>query len=491
MKKSILVLGMLMLTAGSSVLWQSCKKKSDDKVGSTATGYALSIQSGARSVDPGQTLNYSAVLVDVNGNVTTPANVSWSVSNSLGSFSGGTFTPSNLGSGTITATATVNGATLTAKVPVGVYLPAVFTVVPSAIIWSTNSGTIGLINVYLGTGSISNYSYTSTNSGIASVDGSGIVTFHATGECIITVTANGITGNNKVNIPVLVVGAPTITLPVTRVTVNPAGIDLFRGETATLAAKAFNGSNAEVSSSFTWVSQDPSIATVDASGKVTALQLGNTVITAAANGIVGQAEVQVLPDTTLIVTPFMASISPGGTKQFTAQAYSVNHTSKALSAIAMPAGLTWMVPITGIPIFDIATVNSTGLVTMSSSATMGLSTVVLASVASPTIGEGGALVMVSDCNCGTTTPGVTNITVSTGATLSLSLTGGPSVVSAQALDAGNNPVSGATITMCSDNIAVCAVDSSSGSLIPTSPGTAVITLCNGSVQTTITVTVTL
>ena len=98
--------------------------------------------------------------------------------------------------------------------------------------------------------------------------------------------------------------------------------------------------------------------------------------------------------------------------------------------------------------------------------------------------------MVSDCNCGTTTAGVDHINLPGGNTMNASITGGPVTVNAVAVDAGNNPVSGATIHLCTDNMAVCNVDNSTGQIIPSSPGTAVITVCNGGVSTTITVTVT-
>ncbi len=363
--------------------------------------------------------------------------------------------------------------------------------VPSAVIWTTNAGTIPLTSVYLGTGTVSGYTYSSSKTDVASVDASGNITFNATGECVITVTANGISENNKVYIPVLVVGMPTATLPVVRVAVNPAGKELFRNETSAFTAKAYNSSNAEVSATFTWVSQDPAIATVDANGTVTAKSLGKTVITATTSGICGQAEVNVLPDTTIIVTPIMASLSPGSTKQFNAQAYAVNKTTKMLNPIAMPAGLAWEVPTTGLPIFDIASVSATGLVTMSSSATVGLSTVVIAHVSSPTIEEGAGLVMVSTCNCGTTTPGVHHINVSGGTTINISLMAGPHTISAQAVDAGGNPVSGASISLCSDNMAVCNVDATNSTIIPSGPGTAIVTVCNGSVSVEITVNVTM
>jgi hypothetical protein len=492
MKKTIAILG-IALTAVFTTTWQSCKKKTNDNNNnvSISTPAALSIQSGARTIEPGSSMTYDAVLVDSKGNTSAATGVTWSVNNSLGKFNGGLFTPSGSGSGTITATAVVDGKTLTAQVAVGVYLPAVFTVVPSAIVWTTNAGTIPLTTVYLGTGTVSSYSYASNNTSIASVDGSGNVTFNGTGECIITVTANGLSGNNKVYIPVLVVGMPTATLPVVRVAVNPAGAEMFRGETASFSAKAYNSSNGEVSATFTWASQDPGVATIDATGKVTAVKLGKTIITATASGITGQAEVDVLPDTAIIVTPIMASIAPNGTKKFTAQAYAVNHSNRTLNAITMPAGLKWTIPTTGIPIFDIASVNDTGLVTMNSSATVGLSTVVVASVSSLTVAEGAGLVMVSDCNCGTTTPGVSRIDVTSGTNLNLKVGGMPLTVTAQAVDAGNNAVPGATLMFCSDNMAVCTVDASSNTIIPTGVGTAVVTICNGGVQTTITVNVTL
>jgi hypothetical protein len=489
MKKAQLFIAFFLL---GLAVFSACKKKNDSG-GSSGGGSAsaLVIQTGAQTIAPGGTLTYSALIVDSKGNTSPATGVTWSVNNSLGSFAGGVFTPSGSGSGTVTASATVDGKVLTAQVPVGIYLPAVFTVIPSAIIWTTNAGTIPLTTVYLGTGTVTGYTYSSSNTSIASVDASGTVSFNATGECVITVTANGLSDNNKVYVPVLVMGMPTETLPVVRVAVNPAGVEIFRNETVTFSAKAFNSSNAEVSSTFTWASQHPEIATVDGTGKVTAMSLGKTIITATTSGITGQAEVDVLPDTTIIVTPITASLAPNGTKQFTATAYAVNHSTKTLNAIAMPAGLTWEIPTTGIPIFDIASVSATGLVTMHSSATVGLSTVVIAHVSSPTIDEGAGLIVVSDCNCGTATPGVDHIVVATGATLNISLSGGPVVVNAQAVDASGNPVSGATINLCSDNMAVCNPDNTTGSLIPAGPGTAIVTVCNGGIATTITVTVTL
>ncbi len=490
MKKTLTILGLLAVAFATTFTWQSCKKS--DSGSSSSSDVALFIQSGAVNLEPGQAMPYTAVIVNGKGETTPAANATWTVTGdggaSIGAFSGNVFTGSGTGFGTVTAKVTTGGKELSATVPVGVYTPALFTVVPSAIVWTTGAGTIPLQPVYIGTSTITGYSYSSSNPSVATVSSTGEVSFLAAGSCLITVTGNGLSANNKVYIPVMVVGMPPITLPVTRVTVTPGGSSIFRGDNVTLSAKAFNVSGNEVSSTFTWASQDPSVATVDASGKVTALQLGSTVITATAKGVVGQAEVQVLPDTAIIVTPYMASIAPDGYKQLVAKAYTVDHSSKAVSEITMPAGLKWEVPYTG-GFFDIATVDeNTGMVHMkATSTTPFMSTIVIAHVTSPTIDPGVAVISVSDCDCGTKAAGVTHI--SAPASVNLNITGGPQAVSAQALDASNNPVAGAVLKFCSDNMTVCTVDATTNQLIPVSPGNAIITVCNGDVQTTISVTV--
>lgn len=493
MKKTLTILGLLLLTATTTTLWQSCKKSSSNSTSSSGV-VALSIQTGAQTILPGGSLPYSAVLVDKSGKTSTPSSITWSIASvggsSIGSFSGSTFTATGTGYGTITASTTVNGTTLTASVPVGIYAPTVFAVVPSAVIWTTGAGTIPLTPVYIGTGTTS-YGYTSSDATIASVDASGVITFNKTGSCVITVTASGLMGNPSVQVPVLVVGMPSVSLPVVRVAVNPAAAQIFRNENTTLTATAYDGSGAQVSGSATWAVQDASIASVDQSGKVTGLSLGKTVVTATISGITGQAEVDVLPDTAIIVTPFWASLAPSATKQFTATTYKVNHSDKSLSIITPNPTLNWTIPTYGIPVFDIATVSSTGLVTMKSTATLGLATFVMAAASSPTIEPGVAMLSVSDCNCGTTTPGVTHIGLTSPTTVNLSLMTNPTAnIIAAALDATNTPVTGATLTYCTDNMAACAVDAS-GTITATGPGSAIVTICNGGVSTTITVNVTL
>jgi uncharacterized protein YjdB len=493
-KISVLMLGIL---SAISLAWYGCSKSSSNSNG-TSGAVALTIQTSGRSVAPGTSIPFTAVLVDSKGNTSTPTNVTWSAAGSsgtaVGSFNGNVFTATNLGYGTVTASCVVNGTTLTASTVIGVASPGIFVVGPSAIIWTVGAGAIPLTPVYLGTGSTT-YSYSSSDATIASVDNMGMVTCNKVGECVINVKADGLTGTPTVQVPVLVIGAPSVTLPVSRISVTPNSNQIFKGETATLTAKAYDMNGTSVSATFNWSVDDATVATVDQTGKVTALKLGNTMVTATASGVTGQAEINVLPDTTVIVTPFWSTIAAGGTQQFTDTVYTVNHATRKLTPISGFSGVTWSIPTYGEPLVDslfgAATVNSSGLVSVKSSATPGISTFVLATTSSPSIGAGVGMITVAiggACNCGTLTAGVTGITGVPASAVNLNMSGFPNGNTYQ-INAQTN-ITGAPLTYCSNSTTVCSVDAS-GMVTAISPGTATITVCNGTVSVNFTVNVAL
>ncbi|MBW8051945.1 MAG: hypothetical protein FVQ77_16720 [Cytophagales bacterium] len=105
---------------------------------------------------------------------------------------------------------------------------------------------------------------------------------------------------------------------------------------------------------------------------------------------------------------------------------------------------------------------------------------------SPTA-AGAAIITVgigSPCICGADDPNVTNITVSN-TTINLSLSIGPFT---DQINATTSPGTG-TLVYCSDNELIATVDFT-GAVAATGPGTAIITVCAGSVSTTVTVNVT-
>lgn len=115
-------------------------------------------------------------------------------------------------------------------------------------------------------------SWSSSNSGVAIVDNNGKVTAVAAGSAVITVTT---TDGGKTATCTVTVTNPAI--PVQSVSLDKTTLNLNVGENSTLVATVLpaNADNQAV----TWSSSNTAIATVDASGKVTAVAAGSAVIT--------------------------------------------------------------------------------------------------------------------------------------------------------------------------------------------------------------------
>lgn len=90
-------------------------------------------------------------------------------------------------------------------------------------------------------------------------------------QCVVSNSAGSVTSSAAT----LTVNAATV--PVTGVSLTPASLSLFTGDTATLTAtvQPSNATNKKV----TWSSNAPGVATVDSSGKVTAVAPGTATIT--------------------------------------------------------------------------------------------------------------------------------------------------------------------------------------------------------------------
>ena len=115
-------------------------------------------------------------------------------------------------------------------------------------------------------------SWTSSDSSIAVVDNNGKVTAVKEGETTVTATAGERTASCKVVVQKKVI-------PVTSISINQDAIELYAGESQTLTAfvKPDNATEKTV----TWKSSNSAIAKVE-DGKVTALAVGETTVSAAA-----------------------------------------------------------------------------------------------------------------------------------------------------------------------------------------------------------------
>ncbi|MDE2751723.1 MAG: Ig-like domain-containing protein, partial [Gemmatimonadota bacterium] len=181
---------------------------------------------------------------------------------------------------------------------------------------------------------------------VATVSVSGLVTAVANGSATITATAGSASGNATV----------TVAQEASNVAVTPAETTIAAlGDTVRLAAEALDANgNAIAGTEFSWESSDATVATVDASGLVTAMADGSAMITATAGSASGSATVTVAQEaSTVALAPAEASIAAlGDTLRLTAEALDANGNAVA------GAEFSWESSDDAV-----ATVDTTGLVT--------------------------------------------------------------------------------------------------------------------------------
>ncbi|WP_123039251.1 Ig-like domain-containing protein [Cohnella candidum] len=161
--------------------------------------------------------------------------------------------------------------------------------------------------------------WTSSDTNVATVNATGVVTAKTAGS--VTITATTVDGSFKATADI------TVIQPVTGVKLDVKSKTLKIGESAfalTATVAPVNASDLSV----TWTSSNPSVATVDDSGKVTAVAPGKTVITAkSANGKKAAA--------TIIVPVPVESVALGKTDL----TIDINKTAK-LAAVVTPKNAT-------------------------------------------------------------------------------------------------------------------------------------------------------
>ena len=169
--------------------------------------------------------------------------------------------------------------------------------------------------------------WSSDKTEIATVDGAGRVTAVKAGEAVVTVTTEdgGRTATCKVTVKAKAVNVTDVTLDKTELT-------LTEGETETLTAtvKPDNADNKKVK----WSSDKTDVATVDGSGKVTAVKAGEVVVTVTTEdgGKTATCKVtvkaKVVPVTGVDVKPWSVTIGANGTTKLTCTVAPSNATNR-------------------------------------------------------------------------------------------------------------------------------------------------------------------
>ena len=245
---------------------------------------SVTVSPASASLFVGGTRQLSAVTKDAAGNTLTGRVVTWASSNPAVATvnSSGLVTAAGAGSATITATS--EGKSGTAAITVTVVPVAAVTVSPaSATIAVGGTRQLSAVTKDSAGGTLTGrvVTWSNSNTAVATVNSSGLVTGVAAGSATITATSEGKSSTAAITV---------IVVPVASVTVSPAAATIVVGGTQQLSAvtkdSAGNTLNGRV---VTWSSSNPAVATVSASGLVSGVAAGSASITATSEGKSGSA----------------------------------------------------------------------------------------------------------------------------------------------------------------------------------------------------------
>jgi uncharacterized protein YjdB len=292
------------------------------------TGVTLN-QSSA-SLLAGDTLQLTAIVAPAGA---TNDDVTWSSSNTSRATvdSSGLVTAVSAGSATITATTVDGNYTATCA------LTITGTVAVTSVILNKTTVTVGvgattqLVATVLPTiATDKSVTWSSSDTGKATVNASGVITGVATGSATITVTTTD--GGKTSTCAVTVVTS----VAVTGVGLNQSTAFLATGSTLQLTA-TLSPTNA-TNTALTWSSSVPAKATVSSSGLVTAVAAGTTniVVTTTDGSFTATCAVSVYSGafvsvTGVSVTPTSRTLEVGGTQQLTATVSPAGATNKLLT----------------------------------------------------------------------------------------------------------------------------------------------------------------
>ena len=238
----------------------------------------------------GNTVQLSALVEDSAGNPLTGRTVTWTCSNAgVATVSAsGLVTGTAAGSATIAATSGGKSGAATISVQASPVPVAAVTVSPGSAtvsVGQTVQLTATLKDAAGNPLAGRSVTWSSGNTTVATVSGSGLVTARAAGSTTITATSEGQSGTASLTVTVV---------PVASVTVSPASAGVAVGRTLQLSATARDSAgNALSGRTITWTTSNGAVAAVSASGLVSGVTVGSATISATSGGKTGSAAISV------------------------------------------------------------------------------------------------------------------------------------------------------------------------------------------------------
>lgn len=312
---------------------------------------AVIVSPGQVTIFRGQSLQLSAIVTDDRGQVLSGKAVIYSTSNPQIASVSTAGLVTGISAGTVTITATSEGAAGASIVTVAPDPVAAVAVTPQQSDLSVGQ-TVQLSATALDGGGLPLAghvaSWATSSASVATVSSSGVVTGVSPGSATITATIDGQAGAATVNVNVAQGQVAAVIVSPSQATVNVAW-------STTLSATARDGSGKPMpGAQIVWTSSDPAIATVSSNGVVTGVAPGSVDIIATSGSASGTASitVQLAPVDRIVVTPSNPSVGPGQTVQLSATLYDQQNN------VLTGRSVTWT---SGDP--SKATVDGSGLVT--------------------------------------------------------------------------------------------------------------------------------
>ena len=269
---------------------------------------SVMISPDADTIVVGRRVTFRATPLDANNLPLAGRTIEWTSSDPAIATVSSAGEVLGLAAGSAKIRATIEGKSAEGSIVVSPVLVATVTVTPANPTLSVGQ-TLGMTAIMRdAAGNILSgraVSWAAPASGIVTIDAQGVVTAVASGSETISATSEGVHGTTVISVSAI---------PVARVDVTPTSTSISPGQTSQLTATAFDASGNVLVRSVTWTSSNNAVATVSATGLVTAVAAGTVTISATIGGVTGTALITVaaVPVASVSVTPSTPSMFPNG-----------------------------------------------------------------------------------------------------------------------------------------------------------------------------------
>ena len=276
----------------------------------------LRIEPGAVAATLGDTIAFRATIVGPTGAATQATSIAWSLTDSSAAHLIGDGAVTTIGVGELLVMAKVGGTTATASVNVVSAPVTSLSISPSNLSLTVGARAQLVPEPRDSRGRLVkrvNVEWSSSDSEIVSVNHDGVVTALARGGAVITAVGGGRQASAAVNVASAAAAAVAITLP---------NDSLGTGRSMQATATPMDASGNPISGRpLAWQSSNPSVATINASGFITAIAAGQTTLSVICDGRVSSQKLTIAVPvaSSIAVTPSSAQLFAGSTSSLAAE----------------------------------------------------------------------------------------------------------------------------------------------------------------------------